>query len=277
MASGFEAGKIYEVVYRAADPVVVGTGLAAVRDVVSWLKYDSTSTRADAPRHRLRRVADGALPPPLPVPGLQHRRARPTRVRRHLRAHGRRGAWQLQPPLRPAVARRAAVLHVLLSDRPLSVHEPRRDRPGHRRTRLAARRHAHRVHAGRAAEGLLRRRRLRVLGARGVAHAHHAGRVAPTSASSPASAATSSTRRSTRVPRRSRRPSTPIRRLARGPAPRSPGAATRSTSASPSARCSSRSSTGCRPIAFRPRRRTRRSRRARSCAPSRCACRRYRG
>jgi hypothetical protein len=43
MASGFEAGKIYEVVYRAKDPVVVGTGLAAVRDVISWLKYDSTS------------------------------------------------------------------------------------------------------------------------------------------------------------------------------------------------------------------------------------------
>jgi hypothetical protein len=43
MASGFEVGKIYEVVYRAKDPVVVGTGLAAVRDMISYLKYDSTS------------------------------------------------------------------------------------------------------------------------------------------------------------------------------------------------------------------------------------------
>jgi hypothetical protein len=43
MAEGFAPGKIYEVVYRAADPVVVGTGLAAVRDVISWLKHDSTS------------------------------------------------------------------------------------------------------------------------------------------------------------------------------------------------------------------------------------------
>jgi hypothetical protein len=43
MSSGFEAGKIYEVVYRAKDPVVVGTGLAAVRDMISYLKYDSTS------------------------------------------------------------------------------------------------------------------------------------------------------------------------------------------------------------------------------------------
>ena len=43
LARGFEAGKIYEVVYRAKDPVVVGTGLAAIRDVISWLKYDANS------------------------------------------------------------------------------------------------------------------------------------------------------------------------------------------------------------------------------------------
>ena len=43
MASGFTPGKIYEVIYRAKNPVVVGTGLAAVRDVISWLKHDSTS------------------------------------------------------------------------------------------------------------------------------------------------------------------------------------------------------------------------------------------
>jgi hypothetical protein len=43
MAAGFQPGKIYEVVYRAQDPVVVGTGLAAVRDMISYLKHDSTS------------------------------------------------------------------------------------------------------------------------------------------------------------------------------------------------------------------------------------------
>jgi hypothetical protein len=43
MAAGFQPGKIYEVIYRAKDPVVVGTGLAAVRDMISYLKYDSTS------------------------------------------------------------------------------------------------------------------------------------------------------------------------------------------------------------------------------------------
>jgi Alpha/beta hydrolase domain len=40
---GFQRGNIYELVYRARDPVVVGIGLAAVRDVVSWARYDSRS------------------------------------------------------------------------------------------------------------------------------------------------------------------------------------------------------------------------------------------
>lgn len=41
--AGFTPGKIYELVYGASDPVVVGTGLAMVRDVISYLKYDSSS------------------------------------------------------------------------------------------------------------------------------------------------------------------------------------------------------------------------------------------
>ncbi len=43
MASGFKPGMIYEVVYRAKDPVVVGAGLAAVRDMMSYLKYNSSA------------------------------------------------------------------------------------------------------------------------------------------------------------------------------------------------------------------------------------------
>ena len=39
MKAGFQPGKIYEVVYRAKDPVVAGVGPAAVRDLVSYLKY----------------------------------------------------------------------------------------------------------------------------------------------------------------------------------------------------------------------------------------------
>ena len=40
LKSGFEPGKIYEIVYRAENPVVVGLGLAAVRDAISFFKYD---------------------------------------------------------------------------------------------------------------------------------------------------------------------------------------------------------------------------------------------
>jgi hypothetical protein len=43
LAGGFQRGKIYELIYRARDPVVVGIGLAAVRDAVSWARYDSAS------------------------------------------------------------------------------------------------------------------------------------------------------------------------------------------------------------------------------------------
>jgi len=43
LAGGFLPGKIYELVYRARDPVVVGMGLAVVRDVISWARYDPRS------------------------------------------------------------------------------------------------------------------------------------------------------------------------------------------------------------------------------------------
>jgi Alpha/beta hydrolase domain len=40
---GFEPGRIYDVVYRTADPRVVGCGLAGVRDIVSFMKNDTAS------------------------------------------------------------------------------------------------------------------------------------------------------------------------------------------------------------------------------------------
>ncbi|MBZ5489761.1 MAG: hypothetical protein LAO76_02385 [Acidobacteriia bacterium] len=42
--SGFLPGKIYELVYTAKNPAVVGVGLAAVRDFLSYLKYDPQAT-----------------------------------------------------------------------------------------------------------------------------------------------------------------------------------------------------------------------------------------
>ena len=43
LQGGFQPGKIYEVVYRVKDPVVAGLGLAAVRDLASYCKHDTSS------------------------------------------------------------------------------------------------------------------------------------------------------------------------------------------------------------------------------------------
>ncbi|MEX2450249.1 MAG: alpha/beta hydrolase domain-containing protein [Rhodospirillales bacterium] len=42
MPGGFETGWLYELVYTAKDPLVLGLGFAAVRDLVSFLKYEDT-------------------------------------------------------------------------------------------------------------------------------------------------------------------------------------------------------------------------------------------
>lgn len=47
---GFEPGRIYDVVYRAKDPRVLGCGLAGTRDLISFLKYN---TSPDNPVPRL--------------------------------------------------------------------------------------------------------------------------------------------------------------------------------------------------------------------------------
>ena len=43
---GFVPGKIYEVIYTAKDPAIVGCGLAAVRDFVAYSKYDPKAVTA---------------------------------------------------------------------------------------------------------------------------------------------------------------------------------------------------------------------------------------
>ncbi len=42
MASGFEPGKLYEVVYRSKDAPLVGLGPAAVRDIIAFFKHDGS-------------------------------------------------------------------------------------------------------------------------------------------------------------------------------------------------------------------------------------------
>jgi hypothetical protein len=49
LRSGFQAGRIYELVYVVKDPVVAGLGFAAVRDFVSWLKYGNHPNAAAQP------------------------------------------------------------------------------------------------------------------------------------------------------------------------------------------------------------------------------------
>ena len=43
LAGGFEPGKIYELVYRAENPPLVGLGLLAVRDTAAWLRSGSAA------------------------------------------------------------------------------------------------------------------------------------------------------------------------------------------------------------------------------------------
>jgi hypothetical protein len=57
LPGGFEPGRVYEVVYMSADPAVVGLGPAAVRDLLSFLKYGGAEFTLFADQHRyLKRV-----------------------------------------------------------------------------------------------------------------------------------------------------------------------------------------------------------------------------
>lgn len=49
LEGGFQPNKIYDLVYVAKDPPVSGLGLAAVRDVISHLKYDEDATLGTSP------------------------------------------------------------------------------------------------------------------------------------------------------------------------------------------------------------------------------------
>ena len=42
--SGFDGGAIYEFIYEAKDPVVMGLGFAALRDAISFLRYERADT-----------------------------------------------------------------------------------------------------------------------------------------------------------------------------------------------------------------------------------------
>ncbi len=56
LKGGFEPGRIYEVVYKAKDPVVAGLGFAAIRDTVSFLKFGGPETLLGDQHDSLKRV-----------------------------------------------------------------------------------------------------------------------------------------------------------------------------------------------------------------------------
>ncbi len=62
MAAGFQPYQIYEATYTTKDPVVAGTGLAAIRDVISFMKYENKGIvlLGDQYRYMKRAIAFGS-------------------------------------------------------------------------------------------------------------------------------------------------------------------------------------------------------------------------
>jgi hypothetical protein len=59
LSSGFEPGRVYDIVYRAQDPPLAGLGPAAIRDFVSYLKYGGAATSLGANRSIKRALGFG--------------------------------------------------------------------------------------------------------------------------------------------------------------------------------------------------------------------------
>jgi hypothetical protein len=59
---GFDRGAIYEFIYRACDPIVMGIGFAAIRDIVSFFRYatkDNPLAPTDQPWIRIQPTSRG--------------------------------------------------------------------------------------------------------------------------------------------------------------------------------------------------------------------------
>ena len=146
--SGFESGKIYEIIYRAQDPIVVGLGLAAVRDFASYLKGDRNDL---APVKRVYAMG---------ISQSNRRNADPCRRRR---------SRELQSSVCPTVAGCAADKCAFLPDGLVPLRRYAADRSGNRPDCRPAR---PRESGGCAPENLLRQHFLRILVTRRIAHPH---------------------------------------------------------------------------------------------------------
>ena len=100
LPAGFQPGWIYELVYTAKDPLVHGLGHVAVRDFISFLKYDQIRGQSAAGGGEgvcLGALADRAVPARFRVPRVQCRRAGPARIRWRVAACRRSGAEVAEP------------------------------------------------------------------------------------------------------------------------------------------------------------------------------------
>ena len=62
LRSGFKPGHIYEFIYPAKNPLVLGLGFAVVRDLISFLRYemkDATGNRIRWPQANKRLASTG--------------------------------------------------------------------------------------------------------------------------------------------------------------------------------------------------------------------------
>src|SRR5262249_17777445 len=108
LTAGFEPGKIYEVIYTTTGAPVIGLGLLAARDIVSFLRHSNGAENpcaGDYPaRLRLRRVAKRAFSAPAPLSRPKRRRGGTDGIRRRAGSHRRRQARRrLQHAVRAAV------------------------------------------------------------------------------------------------------------------------------------------------------------------------------
>lgn len=82
LASGFQPGKVYQVIFNTTGAPVVGLGQLATRDMAAFLRY-ATSQEGNPPRGKcrpclyLRRLAERQVPSSIPVPGLKPGPRRP--------------------------------------------------------------------------------------------------------------------------------------------------------------------------------------------------------
>jgi hypothetical protein len=56
MASGFQPGRIYEVVYTAADPPIAGLGLAGIRDTIAFFKHGEADSLLEDQHNFIKRA-----------------------------------------------------------------------------------------------------------------------------------------------------------------------------------------------------------------------------